>query len=419
MKDSSEEVGSKEVSSKEVSSKVGKRIWGECAATCCMCKRYLIRPCDNTKFSILGQIAHIVAKEEIGPRGNSDLSISERNSADNLLLLCSDCHKIIDDHPEEHTVQSLHQIKAEHINWIKTRLAKPQPWRSNISQYTYINVPRLSEQAELKGYGVDLSRYKSGQTLHSLGFELNYVMRAFEIVLAQIAIDAVPIDKVILHEGVIGSAISFDSKAFYTKNIRMSESKNFTGNINKVPHIYTKLKQFRVVIFIDAQWITTTTAFALFRSGQISFTGLGIITNVNYEDAVLTVTPWVIGIPQPKYPLILNREEEVERPPEINSNLSLSLDDLVDMERAKRDNILFNPPPEYCDICRKSLKKEKYMIDGKDKISKRWACMCEICFKKQGSGIRYGSGQLYIQDEKGWLRVAGGRDKDDDDESLA
>jgi len=413
MKDSSEEVGSK-----EVSSKVGKRIWGECAATCCMCKRYLIRPCDNTKFSILGQIAHIVAKEEIGPRGNSDLSISERNSADNLLLLCSDCHKIIDDHPEEHTVQSLHQIKAEHINWIKTRLAKPQPWRSNISQYTYINVPRLSEQAELKGYGVDLSQYKSGQTLHSLGFKLNYVMRAFEIVLAQIAIDAVPIDEVILHEGVIGSAISFDSKAFYTKNIKMSESKNFTGNINKAPHIYTKLKQFRVVIFIDSQWITTTTAFMLFASGQTKFTGLGRITSVNYEDAVLTVTPWVIGIPQPKNPLILN-SEEVEAPPEINSNLSLSLDDLVDMEWAKRDNTHFNPPPKYCDICRKSFKDEKYMIDGRDKISGGGACMCEVCFKKRGSGIGYGYGQLYIQDEKGWLCVAGGRDKDDDDESFA
>lgn len=397
-----------------VSSKVEKRIWGECAATCCMCKRDLIHHCENTDFSMLGEIAHIVAREEKGPRGNSDLSISERNSADNLLLLCAACHKIIDDHPEKYPVQSLHQIKAEHTDWIKTRLTKPQPWRSNISQYTYINVPRLSEQAELKGYGVDLSRYKSGQTLHSLGFELIYVMRAFEIVLAQIAIDAVPIDEVILHEGVIGSAISFDSKAFYTKNIKMSESKNFTGDINEAPQIYTELKQFRVVIFIDSQWITTTTAFMLFRSGQTKFTGLGRITSVNYEDAELTVTPWVIGIPNPKNPPILD-DAKVETPPEINSNSYSSLDDLVDMEWAKRDNTYFKPPPKYCDICRKSLEKEKYMIDGKDKISGCGACMCEACFKKRGIGIGVGYGQLYIQDEKGWLCVAGGRDKDDDD----
>jgi hypothetical protein len=86
---------------------------------------------------------------------------------------------------------------------------------------------------------------------------------------------------------------------------------------------------------------------------------------------------------------------------------SSSLDALVDLPRAQKDQVHFQPPPEHCDLCRKILAKEKYMIDGAVNDLNGWACMCAACFLERGRKIGWGHGQLYLRDEKGWLEVAG------------
>jgi hypothetical protein len=264
-----------------------------------MCRADVLHQNNGRVSSLVGEIAHLVGETRRAARGISELSSSERNEEDNLLLLCREHHKIVDDDPDTYPVARLHRIKADHIAWITTSLVKLQPWRSTISQLSYINVPRLCEQAELQGYAVDLSQYKQSQTLHSLGWELNHVMSAFQTILGHLSVDAVPISNVGLHEGFIGAPIAFDRQRFRTKNVqidpytKIADIPKFTGNIAKDPHIYAQLGQFRIVLFIDPRWITTTTAFTLFRSssGQSTFSGLGRITGVDYEAGVLTVTP--------------------------------------------------------------------------------------------------------------------------------
>ena len=46
----------------------------------------------------------------------------ERDRYSNLLLLCRNHHKIVDDHPEKYTVESLHRIKQEHESWVRNSL---------------------------------------------------------------------------------------------------------------------------------------------------------------------------------------------------------------------------------------------------------------------------------------------------------
>ena len=49
---------------------------------------------DNT--TNLGNVAHICAASVQGPRFDPNMSDDERRHFDNLILLCSDCHKIVD-----------------------------------------------------------------------------------------------------------------------------------------------------------------------------------------------------------------------------------------------------------------------------------------------------------------------------------
>ncbi|GGH70132.1 hypothetical protein GCM10011379_28100 [Filimonas zeae] len=72
--------------------------------------------------SVLGEEAHIVAREEKGPRGKSTLTPEARDKYNNLMLLCQKHHKIIDDHEELYSVDKLHEIKNEHTEWVRTCL---------------------------------------------------------------------------------------------------------------------------------------------------------------------------------------------------------------------------------------------------------------------------------------------------------
>lgn len=395
-----------------ITERTSKIVWGQCAARCCLCKEDVLHKDGGRVSSLVGEVAHIVGETKRAARGTSDLSSTERNEADNLLLLCRKDHKIVDDDPTTYPIDRLHRIKDEHVAWIATSLVKPKPWRSRLSQLTYINVPRLCEQSELQGLQVDLRRYKENQTLHSLGWELNHVMSEFRTILAHLSIDAVPMQSISLHEGFIGTPVSFDRQRFRTKNVpvevssRVDNLPKFTGDLNKDPHIYARIGQFRVVLFIDVRWITTSTAFTLFRpsSGQSMFSGLGRVTGVDYEAAVVTVTPWAIGLPKgPLDELFESRNIE----PAASTQSQSSLDALVDLERAIQGDVRFHPPPTHCDLCRRSMAEEKYMIDGAVKDLGCWACMCATCFLDRGRKVGWGHGQLYLHDKKGWLVVAG------------
>lgn len=59
-------------------------------------------------------MAHIVAFKEEGPRGASATRPAHINDVSNLMLLCPECHKLIDDHPDQYTVAGLEKYKQAH-----------------------------------------------------------------------------------------------------------------------------------------------------------------------------------------------------------------------------------------------------------------------------------------------------------------
>lgn len=73
--------------------------------------------------SVIGEECHIVSREGNGPRGNSPLSINERDDVDNLILLCRNHHKLIDDQLGAFTVDVLNEIKLNHETWVRNSLS--------------------------------------------------------------------------------------------------------------------------------------------------------------------------------------------------------------------------------------------------------------------------------------------------------
>lgn len=54
------------------------------------------------------------------------------------------------------------------------------------------------------------------------------------------------------------------------------------------------------------------------------------------------------------------------------------------------------------------------MVDGSIKGTSVWGFMCPDCVVFCGEGIGWGTGQLYLKDESGWLLV-GGFDEEDEE----
>lgn len=95
-----------------LSSRVRNIILAESFGICALCTK---------DIGADGEAAHIVAETPDGPRGESPLTLEERNSPDNIIYLCVSCHREkIDKYPDEYPVENLQNIKLRHKKICKT-----------------------------------------------------------------------------------------------------------------------------------------------------------------------------------------------------------------------------------------------------------------------------------------------------------
>jgi len=69
---------------------------------------------DKEYDSVVGEICHIRAKSIKGPRYDPEYPKSELDEKENLILLCSKHHKIVDDNPKAFSVEELTEMKEKH-----------------------------------------------------------------------------------------------------------------------------------------------------------------------------------------------------------------------------------------------------------------------------------------------------------------
>lgn len=102
------------------------------------------------EVTVLGHVAHIVAQGDSGPRGDPSMDPKDRDRYDNLILLCTAHHQLVDT-PANYatwTVERLKALRSDHEAWVSERLAPdgpspPTPDRVDTIYSTLLPVERM------------------------------------------------------------------------------------------------------------------------------------------------------------------------------------------------------------------------------------------------------------------------------------
>lgn len=156
------------------------KVWIRSGGRCAICGRYLLEGLLTNEEFTLGELAHIVGQQTTkgSPRGEYDLPKSERDKAENLMLLCASEHDEIDRKGalDTLTVERLRKIKHDHEDWVRRM--------TGLDRNRGTAVVRMIGQ--IRGNAVELSKpTASAAVLHSDDrfpeFPLSYEQYGFEI----------------------------------------------------------------------------------------------------------------------------------------------------------------------------------------------------------------------------------------------
>ena len=108
-------------SRKSVPINTQRRLWADCGGFCQNpnCNKYLFVNIEDEIVSI-ANMAHIIGVGSKGPRKEHELAdYIEENGFNNLIMLCLECHKVIDELEKNFSVESIQQWKRNHSGKIK------------------------------------------------------------------------------------------------------------------------------------------------------------------------------------------------------------------------------------------------------------------------------------------------------------
>lgn len=104
-----------------------KLLFGKSGMFCAFpgCRARLLAPGTEVDGeAVLGQIAHIVAHADSGPRADASVGASERDRYPNLVLMCRNHHGLVDAQDSTFTVEQMRGWKAELEAWVEEKLTE-------------------------------------------------------------------------------------------------------------------------------------------------------------------------------------------------------------------------------------------------------------------------------------------------------
>ena len=112
---------------KSIPVNTARQLWGQCGGFCQnpSCNKPLFREVEDDSVSI-ANVAHIIGHGSSGPRSDQDLAGHiDRDGVANLIMLCLECHKVVDELAKEFTVEQMKSWKATHARKITSLFSIP------------------------------------------------------------------------------------------------------------------------------------------------------------------------------------------------------------------------------------------------------------------------------------------------------
>lgn len=109
----------------EISERTAQKVWADAGARCMFegCGHDLSEISLWTKAARVGYLAHIVASDPEGPRGNQEDSHRLANNPDNIMLMCDEHHRLIDSFaPHYYTAEILNKMRQTHRDVVRNYL---------------------------------------------------------------------------------------------------------------------------------------------------------------------------------------------------------------------------------------------------------------------------------------------------------
>ena len=110
-----------------ITDRVKRLLWAKSGGFCQNpeCKVDFFRFFDDNSVTSIEELAHIIGQKESGPRGESELPLTERDEYENIILLCPNCHTTVDKAKEKFPVELLGHWKSAHVKQLEASFIVP------------------------------------------------------------------------------------------------------------------------------------------------------------------------------------------------------------------------------------------------------------------------------------------------------
>ncbi|MBU2905109.1 HNH endonuclease [Arenibacter algicola] len=141
-----------------ISEKSRKTLWARSGNRCAICRIELVTEKDAHNVNLnLGEECHIISNKSKGPR-HKPKYLDDYDAHSNLILLCRNHHRIIDEQNETYSEKLLHQIKTNHEKWVKLTIDKASKEESKASKMILKRITSGKEIVNIVN-GMDVSEF--------------------------------------------------------------------------------------------------------------------------------------------------------------------------------------------------------------------------------------------------------------------
>ncbi len=110
-----------------ITDRVKRLLWSGSGGYCQNpnCRNFFFTFFESGEITSIEELAHVIAQSNGGPRGQNQLPLAQRDEYENIILLCPNCHSLVDKNPNQFPEGLLLDWKLKHERIIKEAFVVP------------------------------------------------------------------------------------------------------------------------------------------------------------------------------------------------------------------------------------------------------------------------------------------------------